>query len=231
MRTRAQARRAAGFCKLWTGKPRGAARGLGAGRRHGARQRVCGHARAGRRADALRLRRTGAGPGARAPRLPGCPGADAGAQAARGAQRRQRTRSRAHRARAARPPNPPRRPMAPLASTSCRSSGCAADEPAPPGPACPMNLRGYFIAGTDTGVGKTRVTVGLLDAFAGTGERALGMKAVASGTDAAGRNEDVALIQAANARSFAAGTGTAQADVAAAAAAAANPYCFEWPIS
>jgi len=94
-----------------------------------------------------------------------------------------------------------------------------------------MNLRGYFIAGTDTGVGKTRVTVGLLDAFAGTGERALGMKAVASGTDAAGRNEDVALIQAANARSFAAGTGTAQADVAAAAAAAANPYCFEWPIS
>src|SRR6185312_9496419 len=113
------------------------------------------------------------------------------------------------RARAARTPGAARRPMALPASTSCRSSGCAADEPGPPGLARLMSLRGYFIAGTDTGVGKTRVTVGLLDALAAAGVRALGMKAVASGTDASGRNEDVALIQAANARALAAGTGAA----------------------
>lgn len=86
-----------------------------------------------------------------------------------------------------------------------------------------MNLSGYFIAGTDTGVGKTRVTVGLLTAFADAGVAALGMKAVASGTDASGRNEDAALIQAANERALGAH--------ASALASAANPYCFEWPIS
>jgi dethiobiotin synthetase len=86
-----------------------------------------------------------------------------------------------------------------------------------------MSLSGYFIAGTDTGVGKTRVTVGLLAALAEAGVCALGMKAVASGTDASGRNEDVTLIQAANERALgAAATGLALA---------ANPYCFEWPIS
>lgn len=86
-----------------------------------------------------------------------------------------------------------------------------------------MSLPGYFIAGTDTGVGKTRVTVGLLTAFAEAGVCALGMKAVASGTDPSGRNEDVALIQAANERVLGASAG--------ALAAAANPYCFQWPIS
>ncbi|HTT04517.1 MAG TPA: dethiobiotin synthase [Steroidobacteraceae bacterium] len=86
-----------------------------------------------------------------------------------------------------------------------------------------MSLRGYFIAGTDTGIGKTRVTVGLLTALADAGVRALGMKAVASGTDASGQNEDVVLIQAANRRAL----GAAAARVA----PAANPYCFEAPIS
>lgn len=86
-----------------------------------------------------------------------------------------------------------------------------------------MSLSGYFIAGTDTGVGKTRVTVGLLTALADAGVCALGMKAVASGTDAAGRNEDVALIQAANERVLGKNAGVR--------ALAANPYCFEWPIS
>jgi len=88
-----------------------------------------------------------------------------------------------------------------------------------------VSVRGYFIAGTDTGVGKTRVTVGLLDAFGAAGRRALGMKAVASGTDAQGVNEDVALIHAANGRSLAA------AAAEAAGPAADNPYCFPWPIS
>lgn len=87
-----------------------------------------------------------------------------------------------------------------------------------------MNLAGFFIAGTDTGAGKTRVTVGLLGALADAGVHALGMKAVASGTDAAGRNEDVALIQAANERALGAAATRRLAP-------AVNPYCFEWPIS
>ncbi|HEX4051203.1 MAG TPA: dethiobiotin synthase [Steroidobacteraceae bacterium] len=86
-----------------------------------------------------------------------------------------------------------------------------------------MNLSGYFIAGTDTGVGKTRVTVGLLAALAQAGVYALGMKAVASGTEPSGHNEDVALIQAANERALAAGATGPALD--------ANPYCFQWPIS
>lgn len=99
-----------------------------------------------------------------------------------------------------------------------------------------MSLSGYFIAGTDTGVGKTRVTVGLLAALADAGVRALGMKAVASGMEPSGRNEDVVLIQAANARAL--GTGARGPDAAcgpapapAASPGLVNPYCFEWPIS
>jgi dethiobiotin synthetase len=89
-----------------------------------------------------------------------------------------------------------------------------------------MSARGVFIAGTDTGVGKTRVTAALLRALAARGVRAAGMKPVAAGTeavapgaapDATPVNEDVALIRAA-----AAIDGPA-ADI--------NPYCFEWPIS
>jgi dethiobiotin synthetase len=92
-----------------------------------------------------------------------------------------------------------------------------------------MSLRGYFIAGTDTGVGKTRVTVGLLGALRDVGVPALGMKAVASGTDAAGQNEDVELIRAANARAVA---GAAHLHASAPGLREAeNPYCFEWPIS
>lgn len=91
-----------------------------------------------------------------------------------------------------------------------------------------MSLRGFFIAGTDTGVGKTRVTVGLLDALREAGVAALGMKAVASGTDAAGHNEDVELIRAANARARANSRATAGAR---AQRDAENPYCFEWPVS
>ncbi len=85
-----------------------------------------------------------------------------------------------------------------------------------------MTARGVFVAGTDTGVGKTRVTVGLLRALASRGVVAVGMKPVAAGMDAAASpplNEDVTLIRAAS---------QAAADLA---AADINPYCFEWPIS
>jgi dethiobiotin synthetase len=44
-----------------------------------------------------------------------------------------------------------------------------------------MSGGGFFIAGTDTGVGKTRVTSGLLRALAERGTIATGMKPVASG--------------------------------------------------
>ncbi len=42
--------------------------------------------------------------------------------------------------------------------------------------------RGYFIAGTDTGVGKTLVSAGLIRAFAAQGHRVIGMKPVAAGS-------------------------------------------------
>jgi dethiobiotin synthetase len=61
--------------------------------------------------------------------------------------------------------------------------------------------RGLFVAGTDTGVGKTRVACLLLRGYAARGERVLGMKPVAAGARAsrAGlRNEDVELLRAAS---------------------------------
>ncbi|MDO4794549.1 MAG: dethiobiotin synthase [Brachymonas sp.] len=56
----------------------------------------------------------------------------------------------------------------------------------------------YFIAGTDTGVGKTFVTALLLRTAHLSGLRALGMKPVAAGVDAHGRNEDVLALMAAS---------------------------------
>jgi dethiobiotin synthetase len=44
-----------------------------------------------------------------------------------------------------------------------------------------MTAAGYFITGTDTGVGKTRVATGLIAAFQQRGKRVLGMKPVACG--------------------------------------------------
>ena len=41
--------------------------------------------------------------------------------------------------------------------------------------------RGYFLTGTDTGVGKTLIASALLHAAAAQGLRALGMKPVAAG--------------------------------------------------
>jgi dethiobiotin synthetase len=77
-----------------------------------------------------------------------------------------------------------------------------------------------FITGTDTGVGKTLVSVSLVKALALHGHRVAVMKPVASGSDrtpAGLRNSDaLALMEAANVR---AGYSTI------------NPYCFEPAIS
>ena len=62
------------------------------------------------------------------------------------------------------------------------------------------NLRDVFITGTDTGIGKTRVSVALLRALAANGINALGMKPVASGCERGSdglRNDDaLALLDA-----------------------------------
>jgi dethiobiotin synthetase len=83
-----------------------------------------------------------------------------------------------------------------------------------------MALQGLFIAGTDTGAGKTRVTCGLLGALAAASRPAIGMKPVATG--ARGQeddllSEDAALIAASSARH------AAISDI--------NPYCFHLPVS
>jgi len=58
--------------------------------------------------------------------------------------------------------------------------------------------RGFFVTGTDTGVGKTVAAVALLRACASRGLRAVGMKPVAAGIDPqAGVNADVAALAAA----------------------------------
>ncbi len=59
----------------------------------------------------------------------------------------------------------------------------------------------YFVAGTDTGVGKTLVSCGLLEAFKRTGVPALGLKPVAAGADETPmglRNEDAVMLAAAS---------------------------------
>jgi dethiobiotin synthetase len=56
----------------------------------------------------------------------------------------------------------------------------------------------YFLTGTDTEIGKTFVTCALLLRARQLGLTAAGIKPVAAGTDAAGRNEDVERIRAAS---------------------------------
>lgn len=83
-----------------------------------------------------------------------------------------------------------------------------------------MTARGFFIAGTDTGIGKTCVAVALLHAYAALGYRVIGMKPVAAGaSQVEGRwlNEDVAqLIEASNVK---------------AAPECINPYLFREAIA
>lgn len=73
----------------------------------------------------------------------------------------------------------------------------------------------YFITGTDTGIGKTAVTCGLLDALSASGKRVAGMKPVAAGTDATGCNEDVTALLACSMPGLAPRT--------------VNPYVFKAP--
>ena len=83
-----------------------------------------------------------------------------------------------------------------------------------------LTPRGYFITGTDTGVGKSLVACALLHAYAARGLRVVGMKPVAAGAHQANGvwvNEDVEqLIAASN---------------VAAPRELINPYCFEQPIA
>lgn len=58
--------------------------------------------------------------------------------------------------------------------------------------------RGLFITGTDTGIGKTRVTAALLTEFSGAGLRVAGYKPVAAGAefiDGRWCNDDALLLQ------------------------------------
>ena len=57
--------------------------------------------------------------------------------------------------------------------------------------------KGFFIAGTDTGIGKTRVSCALLHAFAASGKKVVGMKPVAAGCEN-GQWMDVELLVAAS---------------------------------
>ncbi len=80
--------------------------------------------------------------------------------------------------------------------------------------------RGLFVTGTDTDVGKTEVTLGLMMALQRRGHQVLGMKPVAAGcalTPDGLRNEDALRIQA---------QGSAPIDYP-----ALNPYAFEPPIA
>lgn len=79
---------------------------------------------------------------------------------------------------------------------------------------------GWFITGTDTGVGKTQVACALVGALAQAGHPVVGMKPVASGarrTPDGLRHEDAERLRAA---------GSVPADYE-----TINPYCFEPPVA
>ena len=78
-------------------------------------------------------------------------------------------------------------------------------------------MSAYFVTGTDTGVGKTFVSCGLLHRFAREGNTTVGMKPIAAGVDASGLNEDVVRLRAAS-------TVTADLDLV-------NPYSFASPVA
>ncbi|MCS3903321.1 dethiobiotin synthetase [Methylohalomonas lacus] len=83
-----------------------------------------------------------------------------------------------------------------------------------------MSAAGVFVTGTDTGIGKTWVSVGLLDAWRTRGLNVAGMKPVASGSELIQgelRNEDALALQAAASRDWPYAT--------------INPYAFAPPIA
>src|SRR6476619_2099517 len=83
-----------------------------------------------------------------------------------------------------------------------------------------MPAPSVYITGTDTGIGKTRVSTAGLHALRAQGVAAVGMKPVASGCEPGPdgwRNEDALALQAASARP------PAYADV--------NPYALPLPLA
>jgi dethiobiotin synthetase len=79
---------------------------------------------------------------------------------------------------------------------------------------------GFFVTGTDTGVGKTLTACALLHAFSARGLRTAGMKPVAAGAQRSSgewRNDDAERLAAASSIT--------------APRALFNPYCFEPPIA
>lgn len=80
-----------------------------------------------------------------------------------------------------------------------------------------MSAAGYFVTGTDTGVGKTRVAVALVCALVAEGLRVAVMKPVAAGRAPGALHEDVAALVAAS---------NVAADLA-----DVNPYVFDPPIA
>lgn len=79
---------------------------------------------------------------------------------------------------------------------------------------------GFFVTGTDTGVGKTLIACALLHGYAALGKAVVGMKPVAAGAVRVAQgliNDDVELLLAAS-----------NVD---APLALVNPYCFEPPIA
>jgi len=80
--------------------------------------------------------------------------------------------------------------------------------------------QGYFVTGTDTGIGKTWTTVALMQYFKNQGKSVIGMKPIASGCDELDgqlRNEDALLLQEH------ASVALPYQDV--------NPYAFTLPVS
>lgn len=77
-------------------------------------------------------------------------------------------------------------------------------------------IKGFFVTGTDTGVGKTRVAVALVHALKGLGLRVGVMKPVAAGTAGPGNGDALELMEAS-------GLGLPYELV--------NPYLFDAPVA
>lgn len=78
-------------------------------------------------------------------------------------------------------------------------------------------MNGFFVTGTDTGVGKTRIAVALVEALSARGQRVAVMKPVAAGCAPGRPNDDVVALRAASS------VDAALADV--------NPYSFAEPVA
>ena len=83
-----------------------------------------------------------------------------------------------------------------------------------------VTSHGFFVTGTDTGVGKTLVACSLLKAFAALGVKAVGMKPIACG----GVSGEEGLIHADVEHLLASGNVAAPREHV-------NPYCFAPPIA